>query len=113
MDQPDSAVTDGEASAAFLSAGIGIFVFGVLTMLKTFGGAIKSFLSFYFPAGPLSGQTTLAIAVWLITWFILYKRWKNRNVNFNRIFIITLVLITLGLLATFPPLFEAFTEFEE
>lgn len=113
MDRDKSVITDGAAAAAFLSAGIGSVVLGVLTLLKANSVAAKGLLTFYVPTGPLSGQTTLTIAVWLISWFILNRRWKNQQVNFNRIFVIALILVAVGLLATFPPLFEAFSEFEE
>jgi len=65
-------------------------------------------LNIYNPSGPLSGKTTLGIAVWLISWLLLGFLWKDKELDLRRSFIITMVLIVVGLLLTFPPFFEAF-----
>ena len=110
MNKTISEVSNAPAAAAMLAAGIGSLTLGALTMLKASSQAIKDLLAFYVPTGPLSGQTTLAVAVWLIAWFVLHRLWKKQDVKFNKIFIIALVLIGLGMLAAFPPLFEVFFE---
>jgi hypothetical protein len=102
--------TSGSAAAALLSAGIGIFTLGVLTTLKASSDAIKKILSFYPPTGPLSGQTTVAVAVWLAAWVLLGLVWKKREIGLRRILVVLIVLIAVGFLACFPPLFEAFFE---
>lgn len=102
------ALTNGAAAAAVLAAGIGSFVLGLFTTLAAASEGIKELLNWYGPAGPLSGKSSLAVIAWLVAWGILHVRWKDREVNFDRIFVITLVLIGLGLLLTFPPVFEAF-----
>jgi uncharacterized membrane protein len=110
MNKFSSEVATGEAAAAVLAAGIGIFMLGVLTTLKASAQAIKNLLAFYPPTGPLSGQTTVAVAVWLLAWAVLHFIWKEQEVNFRKIFIIALILIVLGFLGSFPPLFEVFFE---
>lgn len=63
-------------------------------------------LNIWNPTGPLSGVTTLAIMVWLATWFTLSRTWAARNLNFWRINLIALVLIVAGALLTFPPFMD-------
>ena len=58
--------------------------------------------------GPLSGKTVFAVLTWLIAWGILHTIWRSRNVNFNAIFVLTLVLVGVGFLLTFPPVFLLF-----
>lgn len=110
MNKAKSEILNGAAAAAVLAAGIGSFTLGVLTTLKASSQAIRNLLSFYVPTGPLSGQTTIAVAVWLICWVVFHLFWKEREVNFKKIFIIAIILIAVGMLGTFPPLFEAFFE---
>jgi hypothetical protein len=108
MQQDTSAATNGAAAAAILAAGIGSVVLGLLTTLAAASRPFNTILAFYGPTGPLSGKTTLAVLIWLATWLLLHRTWKNRQVNFGPVFISTLMLIALGLLGTFPPFFEAF-----
>jgi hypothetical protein len=102
--------TSGSAAAALLSAGIGIFTLGVLTTIKASSDAVKKMLSFYPPTGPLSGQITVAVAVWLAAWLLLGLVWRRREIDLRRVLVVFIVLIALGFLACFPPLFEAFFE---
>lgn len=98
----------GPAAAALIAAGIGTFAVGALTSLAEASAGLKDSLNFYNPAGPLSGKTGVAIMIWLAAWIILHSAWKTRNPDIGRIFTWTLVLIGLGFLLTFPPIFEAF-----
>ena len=97
----------GEAAAAILAAGVGAFAMGLMTTLAEIPG-IKDALNFYNPVGPLSGQTTIAIIVWLVSWAALYSLWKGKDVPFPRVFTATLILIALGVLGTFPLFFGLF-----
>ena len=94
-------VTNGVALAAFLAAGIGAFALGLIVLLGE--ADIFSPPTLYGPSGGVSGRTTLAVVVWLIAWAVLHARWKNRTVQPGRVWIITLILIALGILGTFPP----------
>ena len=51
----------------------------------------------------VSGRTTLATIVWLVGWAVLHHRWKGREIAPRRIYLVTLILIGLGILATCPP----------
>src|SRR3990172_11526391 len=98
----------GPAAAAMLAAGIGAFVMGLLTTASEASADLANALKFYGPSGPLSGKTTVAVIVWLVSWLILGTIWKNKNSDLRSIFTWTLVLIGLGLLLTFPLFFGLF-----
>jgi asparagine N-glycosylation enzyme membrane subunit Stt3 len=92
---------NGAALAAFLGAGIGAFAMGMLVLFNEAG--IFAAPALYAPAGGVSGRTTFAVAVWLMAWGLLHRRWKERQVEPTRVYATALGLIGLGVLATFPP----------
>ena len=115
MNRPDStsspntaALTNGSGAAAILAAAIGLVALAILACAGDKSAAVKSFLIFYNPTGPLSGVTTVAILIWLTTWGILEWRWRNRAVAAGRITAIALALLGLSLLLTFPPIVDLF-----
>jgi hypothetical protein len=57
----------------------------------------------YGPAGGVSGRTTLAMVLWLITWSVLHARWKAREIDPGRVLAMTLILVIAGVIGTFPP----------
>jgi len=102
------ALTNGSGAAAILSAGIGSLALAVLAFAGDKSVAIKSSLNFYRPTGPLSGVTTIAILIWLLTWGILEWRWRKRSVAVTRISAIALALLGSSLVLTFPPFVDLF-----
>jgi hypothetical protein len=56
----------------------------------------------------VSGRTTLATIVWLVAWAVLHHRWKAREIAPGRVGALTLILVALGLLGTFPPVWALF-----
>ncbi len=101
-------LTNGPAAAAILASGIGSLGLGLFTCLAQALSTINAALSFYDPVGSLSGETTLAVVAWLAAWAILHVLWKREQVDFGKVFVATLILISLGLLGTFPPFFQVF-----
>ena len=104
----DGTLPNGFGAAAILAAGIGCFSLGVLTVA---GDASKSFarhLIFYRPTGPLSGVTTTAIVIWLLTWALLSHRWNARSVALRPILTVAFLLLGAALLLTFPPVIDLF-----
>ena len=102
MAQPESAMPNGPAGAAMLAAGIGSLALGLLTTLNEASGKISGMLNFYGPVGPLSGKTGVAVLVWLVAWAALGSQWKDRQVDFGKVWSVALTLVVLGLLGTFP-----------
>lgn len=104
----ETKINTGPGAAAMISAGIGSLFLGLMTTGAVLSADLKNALNLYNPAGPLSGKTTVAFAAWLISWAILGWIWKDKDSDLRRAFTTTLVLIVLGLILTFPPVFEAF-----
>jgi hypothetical protein len=98
------AITNGAGAAAILSAGIGSFALALLAFAADKSAAIKSILVFYKPTGALSGVTTTAILIWLLTWSILELRWRKKSVAFGPVGVVAFVLLGLSFLLTFPPI---------
>jgi len=99
-----AAATNGAALASFLAAGIGAFAVGFVVILNEAG--LFSAPALYAPAGGVSGRTTLAAVIWLLGWAVLHNRWKNREIESRRVYIISLILIGSGILLTFPPVWS-------
>ena len=97
-----TAVPNGRAMASFLGAGVGAFAMGAFVVLNEAG--ILAAPTLYGPAGGVSGRTTLAVIVWLIAWAVLDYQLKDREVAARRVYAVTLGLIAIGILATFPPI---------
>ena len=106
--QSKTRVSTGAAAAAFISGGIGALMLGLMTTGAVISEGLQNFLNWWNPAGPLSGKTGMAILAWLISWFILNNLWQDKDSNLAKAFTTTMVLIALGFILTFPPVFEAF-----
>ncbi|MEV3936793.1 hypothetical protein AB0K52_12555 [Glycomyces sp. NPDC049804] len=99
---------EGPIKAALLAVGIGAFTLGLLTTCAEANEAVKDFLDFYGPVGPLSGKTTVTVVVWLVVWGVLHLAYRKQEVESRKALAVSLVLIGLGLLGTFPVFFTAF-----
>lgn len=73
----------GAACATLLAAGIGCLTMGIMTTLAAASVPIANSLKWVGPVGPLSGKTTIAVLVWLVSWLILHFLWRKREVNFT------------------------------
>jgi hypothetical protein len=96
-------LSNGPAAAAILAAGVGCFALGILGLAGDASKPIAKLLTFYRPTGPLSGVTTVAILIWLGTWFVLGKRWGTKTVAMGKVNVIAFLLLAGGILLTFPP----------
>ena len=101
-------LTNGSGVAAVLAAGIGAFTLAVLAVATDHIVALQRLMVFYKPTGPLSGVTTASILIWLPVWVGLDLRWQRRTVTGSRIYIISLTLLGLSLMLTFPPFGDLF-----
>jgi hypothetical protein len=103
-----SAAPNGSVAAAVLSCGAGCFLLGVLAVAADGSKSLAAALNFYNPAGPLSGVTTVAIALWLILWTVFAARWKGKSVALAKVVAAAFAFLALGLLLTFPPFGDLF-----
>ena len=97
---------NGAALAAFLGGSIGAFAMGFFVIVNEIGLFVAP--SLYGPAGGVSGRTTFATLAWLVAWAVLHHRWKDRGIDPRRVFAVGLLLIGLGFLGTFPPVWGFF-----
>ena len=99
-------VPNGAALAAFLAAGIGALGLGLVVFLNEVG--VFEVPALYGPAGGVSGRTTAGVLIWLIAWVVLHSRWKDRRMESSGAFRLALILIAIGLVLCFPPLWHLF-----
>jgi hypothetical protein len=99
----DKALANGPAAAAILAAGAGSTFMGLIGLAADAFKPIAKLLTFYLPTGALSGVSSVAILLWLGTWFILAKRWQGRNVSIGKTNAMAFTLLAFGILLTFPP----------
>ena len=105
---------NGPVAAVFLAAGIASLVLGLFVVVNEFSPDISNFLKFDANfglgsgVGPLSGKVALAVIAFVASWAILFVLWRGKEVDFRRVLIASLVLVALGFLLTFPPVFLAF-----
>lgn len=104
--EPVEAIPNGLGAAAIVSAGIGCATVGILALAGDASKSVNTMLTFYKPTGALSGVTTVAILAWLISWVILARAWRAKNVNMVRVNVIAFTLLLVGLLLTFPPFMD-------
>lgn len=105
--EPDTTVSpaaNGAVMASFLGAGVGAFAMGVIVVLNEAGLFVAPTL--YAPAGGVTGRTTIATIVWLIWWAALHYRWQARQIAPAGVYAATLILVALGVLGTFPPVWR-------
>ncbi len=101
---------NGPVSAVLLAGGIGSAVLGLGTLIYELNdtSAFAQSLSWYKPTGGLSGKSGLGIIAFFLTWAILHYVWKDKDTDFARISTISFVLLAVGLLGTFPPVWHLF-----
>ncbi len=102
---------DGPGAAMVISAGLGFFVLGFLTVLAEASGAAKDWLATWQwgqGVGPLAGKTTVASLVYVGSLALLWFLWRDKNVNIKNAFYLGLALGVLGFIGTLPTFFQMF-----
>ena len=98
----------GPVAAVFYAAGVGSIVLGLLTVLAEANESIKDALQLSDPVGPLSGTTVFAVLAFLVAWGILHALMKDKDPAAGKMFLWTGVMVGIGVVLTFPTLFQAF-----
>jgi high-affinity Fe2+/Pb2+ permease len=52
------------------------------------------------------GKSSVAIIAFVLSWLILDYLWKGKETNFNRVATVALILVVVGLILTFPPVWS-------
>ena len=97
---------NGPAVAALLAGAIGTFVLGLNTFISAAAEGAAEWFRFQNRVGPLSGKTTMAGVVWLVVWVLLSAVLWRRNVRIEWVWAAIIVLLVVGNLLMFPPIFE-------
>jgi len=101
-------VADRAMGASMIASGIGSLVLGIMIVLSEVNADIRTFLTWNSGVGPLSGKTGVAVIAFVVSWAILHYAFQRRAISLTASFVVTLVLLVLGLLLTFPPVFLSF-----
>jgi hypothetical protein len=101
---------EGPIAAAIIAGGVGAAALGVVTTLAEASTGVKDWLQWSDRVGPLSGKTIMAVGVWLVAWAVLHVALRGRPYETRRALVVSLVLIALGVLGTFPTFFQLFGE---
>ncbi|HYY63642.1 MAG TPA: hypothetical protein VE688_03440 [Gaiellaceae bacterium] len=96
----------GPAAAVILAAGLASFALGLLSVFTAASATISDALTLSDRVGELSGVTTAATAVFFVSWAVFAIAWRHADPPLLRVAAAAAVLIALGLLGTFPPVFN-------
>jgi hypothetical protein len=99
---------EGPIAAAILAAGTGALTLGVVTTLVEASKPVKDAFTLSKAVGPLSGKIAVTVAVWLIVWIVLHFALRAKPYESRRALVVSLILIGLGVLGTFPTFFQLF-----
>jgi hypothetical protein len=99
---------NGGIVAAVVAAGVGCAALGVVRVAAVAFSSFADFLTLYAPAGPLTGEATVATLIYLIAWVNLHARLRDRELHMFRAFLLTMALLVVGLIGTFPPVYQRF-----
>jgi len=101
---------EGPIAAAVIAGGVGAAALGVVTTLAEASESIREWLQWSDAVGPLSGKVIVTLAVWLVAWAILHVMLRSRPYETRRALVVSLVLIAVGVVGTFPTFFQLFGE---
>jgi hypothetical protein len=102
----EAPLRNGPAAATILAAGIGAAFLGIIAIGEAAIPPLSKALIFSKAVGPLSGKSTVAMVAWLGVWAVLHWLWRERHIRFRPVAVATVVLVIVGLLGTFPPVFD-------
>jgi hypothetical protein len=94
-------------AAAVILAGLASFTLGLLSVLTAASTSISNALTLSDRVGDVSGLTTSATIVFFASWGGLAIAWRHADPPLARVTAAAAGLIALGLLGTFPPIFNA------
>ena len=93
-------------AVAFATA---FFALGATVVLSEAIPPFKAALAINSRVGPLYGKTIVEVLVYIVAWIGLAYAWRGKSVAFGKVYAATLILLALGLVGTFPLVYEVFT----
>jgi hypothetical protein len=98
----------GPAAAPIFATGIGTLVLGILTTWAEASTGFADKLQWNDRVGPLSGKTIITAIVYVAAWVVLHLVWRRSNPPLRTVVMISVGLMVLGLIGTFPEFFQLF-----
>lgn len=98
----------GSVAAVLLAAGIGAVVLGLTVVVDEASAAARSMLGLGTAAGPLTGEALAGSVAFLASWAGLRAALGRRSVAARPAVRVTVLLVALALLLTFPPVYGLF-----
>ncbi|SRR6266536_1538721 len=96
----------GFAAATLIGGGFGTAFFGLLTLISERWVSTQPGLTISKDVGPLSGKAVYGVIAWLVVWALLAVVLRNRKVSERVTYWTTGVLVGIGFLLTFPPVWK-------
>ncbi|MFC5237484.1 hypothetical protein [Pseudonocardia zijingensis] len=96
---------DGRVAATIIAAGVGCAAFGVAVVLAESISVVKQWLTLSTAVGPLSGKAVAAVVLYPVVWLVLHAALRKSQPKITTVTTWTTVLLTIGLLGTFPPVY--------
>lgn len=100
---------NGPVAAVFIAGGVASAVLGLIVPISEAIPAFKTFLTWNAGVGPLTGKVIIPSVLFFIVWAVLGYLFKDKNVKLRTALTVAFVGIIIGLIGTFPPVFEMFT----
>lgn len=97
-------MSKNKAISTIWACSLTLTFFWVLNILKEANPAVKNFLNFYPPVGPLLGLFLVSILFFLTTLLVFPKKGEDQK----RAFWVLIISAIIFFLMTFPPIFEIF-----
>lgn len=91
------------SNAILWAASFSLTFFWILNIFKESYKAVKDFLNFYSPIGPLLGLFTFSIVVFILV-FLLFRSFRIKDQR--KSYWVVVIFSLLFLLMVFPPIFE-------
>jgi hypothetical protein len=99
----------GPAAAIFIAGGVGAGALGLIVPLSEAIPAFKTFLAWNAGVGPLTGKVSIPTILFFVVWLVLGLLFKDKNVKLRTAITVCMVGMIIGLLGTFPPIYDLFT----
>lgn len=104
----------GAAQAAFLATMLGVLALALTNlgaeMSKTFETTVHQLGKLWMPGaqgiGPYSGKETVALVVWLVSWWVLHRLLRTKEWNNQIVIAIFLMGIACATTLLWPPIFS-------
>ena len=96
----------GFAAATLIGGGLGVAFYGVLTFVSERWVTTQPGFTLSKDVGPLSGKTLYGVIGWLVAWAVLALILRRRNVSEKFTYWTTGILVAIGFLLTFPPVWK-------